>query len=376
MKFQCDKNKLLGALSIATRALANKANTPILTGIYLKAQENRLEIQANNNEIGISTIIEANVADQGEMVLPGKYLQDVSRILPGGEVNFELSTIGGTVNIVSQNTKFTLKSFNTSEFPLVNRSEPEGDINFTLPSDVLTKLIRKTSFSCAQGDVAESRPIFTGCYVNITDNNLVMVATNTHRLAYEKVALTNDTPATHMIIPAKVLSELKDIIDANVPVNVQIKCDHKKISFECEDTFIISRLINGDFPEYQKVMPPSIESTAVINTKEFLSAVNRISLISRSNNYNIVRLQFSQGQVHMSSNNPDVGNADEIVPLQLTGPDIDISFNVNYVMDVLKVIEGETCTLGMVAHLKPIIVKDDADDGFIYVLTPVRTADD
>ena len=179
-----------------------------------------------------------------------------------------------------------------------------------------------------------------------------------------------------MIVPAKILSEVKDIADADVPVNVQIKCDHKKISFECEDTFIISRLIEGNFPEYQKVIPPSVETTAIINTKEFLDAVSRISLISRSNNYNIIRLEFTEGQVHMSSNNPDIGYADEIVPLQLTGPALDISFNVNYVMEVLKVLEGETCTLGMVAHLKPITVKDDADENFLYVLTPVRTADD
>jgi DNA polymerase-3 subunit beta len=375
MKFVCDKNNLLGALSVATRALANKANTPILTGIYLKAQDNKIEMQTNNNEIGISTFIDAQVEEPGEMVLPGKYLQDMSRNLPGPDVNFAYSAANGTVSIVSQKTKFSLKSMNISEFPLINRSEPEGGLSFTMPSDSLLKLIRKTSFSCAAGETGEARPIFTGCYVVIADNTFTMVATNTHRLAYEKLSLPGDLPNATMIIPAKILSELNYIIDSDVPVDVQIKCDQTKISFACEDTFMISRLIEGQFPEYQKVIPPSVETTAIINTKEFFDAVNRISLISRSNNYNIIKLEFSEGQVHMSSTNPDIGNADEIVPLQLTGPDLNISFNVTYLTDVLKIIEGETCHLGMNAPLKPITVKDVDDADFLYVLTPVRTSD-
>lgn len=372
MKFHCAKNDLLNALSIATRALANKTNTPILSGIYMKAANDGLEIQANNNEIGIVTRIEADVQDQGELVLPGKYLQEVSRRLPGEDVSFEFSQENGIVNIVSEKAKFSLKNLNASEFPLVTRLE--GETTFSLPNNSLLKLIKRTYFSCATGEFGEARPIFSGCYLTSAEQELIMVATNTHRLSLETETIEAPLAELKMIIPAKVLAELTYIIDSDVPVEVKINCTDKKIGFECENTYIVSRLIEGNFPEYQKVIPKSIATVATVNTKEFSDAVNRVALISRSNDYNTIRLVFAENQVHISSTNPDIGNADEYVPLQLEGLDVDISFNVTYLIDVLKVIDGDTCVLHLNRPLEPIMVKDSDDEGFTYILTPVRTS--
>ena len=395
MKFSCVKETLLSALSIAIRALANKANTPILTGLYLKAKDGDLEIQANNNEIGIVTHLEADVEDQGELVLPGKYLQEVTRRLPGEKVYFNFSPENGIVSITSEGVKFSLKNLNASEFPLINRLE--GNTSFTLPNHSLIKLVKRTGYSCAGGDAGEARPIFTGCFLTVEEGKIVMVATNTHRLAVEREQPGNPIEELNLIIPVKVLNELVGIIDSEVPVDVRITCTESKISFECENTYIVSRLIEGKFPEYKRVFPKSIATTAVISSKEFADAINRISFIAKTSNSNIIKLEFiaerdpsealtntddeyeadstvREGKVHISSTNPEIGNADESVPLKLTGRDVNISFNVNYLIDVMKVIEGDTCTLGLNKPLEPIVVQDSDDEEFTYILTPVRTS--
>ena len=369
MKITCITRELTNAIQIVSKAVSTKPQTPILSGIHLQASNGTLELQATNYELGMLVKIPAEIEENGQLVLNGRYLQEVVRKLSGEKVTLTFQKEEKIVQIQSNAAKFTLLSMSASEFPTIHYLE--GTLSFTMKNHVLSSFIRKTVFSCATD---ESRPVFTGCYLDINDKLVTMAATNTHRLSVKTETLDEGIGTTKLIIPAKALNELQHIIGSDEENDVRVICTHKQISFECKNVYMISRLIEGNFPAFQNVIPQSFRTNAVMRTEELTDAVDRVSLISRANEYNIIRLVFSQGQLHIFSNNPEVGNAEEVIPATVTGPDVNIAFNAQYISDVLKYMDGEECTFAMNESLQAAAIHDGDDDNFLYVVTPVRTA--
>ena len=367
MKLTCNKNDLSEALQIASKAVASKPQTPILSSIYLHADNNTLELQANNYEIGIIVRIPATIEEPGQICIAGRYLQEVTRKLPGEKVILSCPTEQNTVKIQSNSSNFTLIGIDAFDFPTIQYLT-EG-FSFTIDAKPLKELIRKTSFACATD---ESRPVFAGCSLDILDATLTMVATNMHRLAVKTVCLPEHIGETKIIIPSRTLNELIHIVDSSS--RVRVFCAPKQISFEFENVYLISRLIEGKFPAYQGVIPKSFETEVTVHTSDLNSAVDRVSLISRANEYNIIRFSFGQGQLHISSNNPEIGNAEEIIPAAISGPDVNIAFNAQYITDVLKNLDSDDCRIALNHSLDATAIHDGDDDTFIYVVTPVRTA--
>ena len=238
-----------------------------------------------------------------------------------------------------------------------------------MESSLIKDLIRKTSFACATDD---SRPVFTGCFLSVEDSTLTMVATNMHRLSVKNILLPERVGETSLIIPSKTLNDLMHIMGGSS--DVRIFCTSRQVSFEFGGVYIISRLIEGKFPAYQGVIPKSFETEVTVKTSELGAAVDRVSLISRANEYNIVRFAFGQGQLHISSNNPEIGNAEEVLEAAIEGPDVNIAFNAQYITDVLKNLDSEDCRIALNHSLGAAAIHDGDDDTFIYVVTPVRTA--
>ena len=369
MKFSCYKKDFAEALQIVAKASSSKPQMPILSGIYLKATNSMLELQATNYDLGLIAKIHANVDSPGQIVLSGRYLQEVARKLPGELVNFNLNKEENIAQIQSNQAKFTLLSMNASEFPVIPYFE--GTLDFTMKNNTLCNLIKKTSFACATD---ENRPVFTGCYMEVNDTTVTMAATNMHRLAVKSETFDNPIGNIKIIIPSKSLNELLHIINSEIPSDVHITCSHNKISFAFDNIYMTSRLIEGAFPDYQRVIPNDYATKAAINTEEFSAAVDRVSLISRSNEYNIMRLSFTRDQVHISSNNPDIGNAEETVKAEVEGPDVNIAFNAKYITDVLRNIDTEDCIFYLNQSLNPLTIRENNNDTFTYVATPVKTA--
>ena len=178
MKFTCQKNELAGAISIVSKALSSKPQMPILSGIYLRATDHQIEIEATDFELGIIVAIDAEIAQPGQMTLPGRYFQAVIHKLPGDTVSIDEDSEAKSVRIQSDAANYTLRTMNASEYPVIHRLE--GDLHFTIKDNVLRSLVKKTVFACSND---ESRPIFTGVYMDIDQNTVTMAATNTHRLA-------------------------------------------------------------------------------------------------------------------------------------------------------------------------------------------------
>lgn len=369
MKFSCNRKDLTGALQIVSKAISSKQQMPILSGIYLKAETDTLELQATDYELGLIVKIPASVESQGQIVLSGRYLQEVVRKLPGETVSFTFSKEGNIVHIQSDRANFTLLSMNASEFPVIPYFE--GNLSFTVKDTVLKNLIRKTTFSCANDD---TRPVFTGCYMEVEDTTVTMAATNMHRLAIKNTVFEESIGNIKIIIPAKTLNELLHIMTSEIPTDVHITCSHNKISFAFDNIYMTSRLIEGAFPDYKRVIPKDFATQVHVKTEELKDAVERVALISRSNEFNVIRFSFSKEQIHISSNNPDIGNAEETVSADIKGPDVNIAFNSKYITDILNIVDTDTCEFYLNETLNPMSVRETGDDTFLYVATPVRTA--
>lgn len=370
MKFNCSKNDLIQALQITGRAVATKPQTPILSGIYMKAAEGKLELQATDYEIGVVCKIDADVEEDGVIVAPGRYFSEVSKNLPGDTVTLTNEITDNTIHISSGSAHFTLLRMNTEEFPCIKPFNKSAE--FTIRDTVLRKLIRKTSFACAND---ETRLIFTGCLMELEGEAIRMAATNTHRLSLDQEVLEGYTgDKKQVIVPARILGELEHVLNSEVPEDVTVNTSYNEISFSFENLYLTSRLIEGQFPDYHRVIPPDFKTRVTIDTASFMAAVNRVSLIARSSEYNVVKLDFGMGQVHISSNSPDIGQAEETVPVVIDGPDVKIAFNATYITDVLKHIDTKEFYLSLNESLNPAAIRETQDEAFIYIVTPVRVS--
>ena len=369
MKISCSKSEMVNALQIVTKAIASKPQTPILSGIFLRADNGILEMQATNNEIGLINKIPAEIEEPGQVALGGRYLLEVIRKMPGDSLTLSYNRTEKIVNITSGQANFTLLSMNAAEFPTIK--EIESTVNFTIKDNVLRSLIKKTVFACSKD---ESRPVFTGCSLAVADNKITMAATNMHRLAVKYEQFNEELGNIKVIIPSLILQELLHNMTSEIPTDVQVSCNFNQISFAFDNLYMTSRLIEGAFPDYNNVIPSSHSTLVTLDSAEFNAAVDRVSLISRSGDYNVIKLEFANSQLVISSNNPDVGNAVENIPASIEGPEITIAFNAQYIMDVMKNIDSSKCELRLTQPLSPITIREEHNDAFIYVVTPVRTA--
>ncbi|WP_425059453.1 Beta sliding clamp [Sporomusa carbonis] len=376
MKLTCARELLNHAVQTVQKAVAAKATLPILSGIYMSAKDNKLELQATDYEIGIKCAIDAQVDIPGQIVLSGRYFQELVKRLPGELVGIASSTEDRTIKITAGNSQFNLLSLPAEEFPVLKPLfEKNTTINtLAIKDNVLRDLIKRTIFACA---TEESRPIFTGALLESTDKDVRMVATNTHRLALKKSILenmNNDENKLKIVIPSKVLNELARLLTSELPVDVHICWEKNKVAFSFEDVYLESRLIEGQYPDYNRVIPPQFGTTATINTALFMDAVERVSLMAKDGEYNVIKFQFNSDEVIITSNNPDVGKAYETVPVITEGTEIAIAFNAKYITDILKNIGTPELHFSLNTPLSPASIKPVNDENYIYIITPVRTS--
>jgi DNA polymerase III subunit beta len=368
MKLVCTKERLQHAVQTVQKAIATKTPLPILTGIYLEAKENRLQLQATDYEVGISCTIEAVIEEEGAVVLSGRYFQELVRRLPGETVEISSSQEDRTIKISSNNSQFNLLSLPPEEFPVLKPVSGENVLQ--LKDTTLRDLIKKTVFACASD---EARPIFTGGLLEVEDSEIRMVATNTHRLALKKEKIEEGKSNVKMIIPGKILNELAKLLSSEDPQDVTLSWQKNQVGIAYDNVFINSRLIEGQFPDYKKVIPPTYSTTIKINTDQFLDAVERVSLLAREGEYNVIKFSFEKETVVITSNNPDVGKAYETVPAEKTGNDVEIAFNAKYVSDILKNLDSQELLFSLNNSLSPAHIKPWDDDNYTYIITPVRT---
>ncbi|MDW7673082.1 MAG: DNA polymerase III subunit beta [Bacillota bacterium] len=375
MKFHCSQEELYLGVSVVQRAVSAKNTIPILGGVYLEAtSNNKLILRSTDLEIGIEHIINVTTSEPGKVVLPAKYFVDIVRRLPNTNINLEL--INNALLITYEKSKLNINTFPAEEFP--NLPIIDELNNFTLAANVFKKAIRQVSIAASPID--NNRPIFTGILMDFSkDNELTVVATDTHRLTYrtEKVKSSEvNADKLDIIVPSKVLLEISRLIDSDSIINLIIG-KNNQVVFKFGSTSIFSRLIQGQFPNYKQVIPVSFKSEIKISTKSFLDSLERAALLNREEEAkkksNNVKLLFQEDVLSIDSYAAEVGNIHEELNVTIEGEEFEISFNAKYLLDVLKVLEEEYINFKLTGPLSPAIIEPISDDNFLYLVLPVRS---
>ncbi|MBK3914762.1 DNA polymerase III subunit beta [Listeria ivanovii] len=380
MKFVIERDRLVQAVNEVTRAISARTTIPILTGIKIVVNDEGVTLTGSDSDISIEAFIPLIENDEvivevesfGGIVLQSKYFGDIVRRLPEENVEIEVTTNYQT-NISSGQASFTLNGLDPMEYPKL--PEVTDGKNIKIPINVLKNIIRQTVFAVS---AIEVRPVLTGVNWIIKENKLSAVATDSHRLALREIPLETDIDEEYnIVIPGKSLAELNKILD-DASESIEMTLANNQILFKLKNLLFYSRLLEGSYPDTSRLIPTDTKSELVINSKAFLQAIDRASLLARENRNNVIKLiTLDNGQVEVSSNSPEVGNVSENVFSQsFTGKEIKISFNGKYMMDALRAFEGDDIQISFSGTMRPFVLrpKDATNPNeILQLITPVRT---
>ncbi len=367
MKIICNQKDLTNSINIVQKAVSQKTTKPILKGILLESYDDKLKLTANDMSIGIETNIDAEIKEEGSIVLSSKLFGEIIRKLPQSTVCIELDE-NMIVTISCENSKFTLVAQKSDEFP--NLPEVDEQNYFSINQNLLKDMIKKTIFAISQD---ESRKVLTGSLFQIEDGNLTIVSIDGYRLAIRKASIQFDKNIKY-VVPGKTLSETLKILSLFDDNNdVKICFTDKHVLFNINNIKIISSLLEGDFINYSQIEPKEFTSKVNVSLNSIYQSIERASLLTRESKNSSIKLAIEDNNMNITSA-VEVGSAQEIVPINLEGKNINIGFNPKYLLDALKVIDSNDIELLLNSNISPCIIKAHNDDNYIYIVLPVRLA--
>lgn len=367
MIFQCEKEPLLSTLNIVSKAVPTKASMPILEGIYIKAQAECLKIVGNDLDLCIECTVPAQVYEEGSIVLLAKTFIDIIRRLPNDTVTFKVNEKRHAV-ITCQNIEYKILGLSDDEFPSVPDIEREHE--FCIESSVLKNMIRRTLFAVSQN---ESRIVLTGSLFEVKNGVLYVVSVDGFRLALRKEVLKNvpEEDAFSFIIPGKTLSELVKILEDNDSV-VNVSLKQRFVSLTTESAKVVSRLIEGNFLNYEKTIPPQNDCRIVLPVNTVMESVERCEpIIAADESKNPIRLQFTKEELIVKCI-ASTGQIMDTLPVPFDGEETEIGFSYKYLHDALKACETDVVKIEFNSNLSPCLLKPLDGDSFIQMVLPVR----
>ena len=362
------KENLQKAINVLQKVSQNKTSSNLPGAIYMTTKNGQVELQGNDFELGIRLTIDGDIKEPGTLVVGSRYFQELIRKLPGDTIELYKPEDGNSLTITSGSSEFNLVTLHPDDFSLVEQIHDQDHVN--IDSFAMKELIDLTNYAAATD---EDRPVFTGALLEIKENEVTMVATDTHRMAVKKITI--DEPATtpmRAIIPTKTLAEVSRLLPTDNPAMINIIWNRTQIGFNFESIYIISRLIEGTYPEYEKVIPSQFDSSAVIDRREFAGAVDRVSLLAKDISYNVIRYDWAESNVTLSTQNTEIGMAKEDIAVEFKGTPFTISFNGRYISDILRHSTGDNIHLFLKQN-GPVVIRQDNNPNYTYVVTPVRT---
>jgi DNA polymerase III subunit beta len=378
MKFTINRNQFINQINNVQRAISAKTTIPILTGMKLVATDKGLLVTGSDVDISVQNLIEQQDTDNdltiestGAIVLPARFFNDIIKKLPGEQFTLEIIENNQTL-ITSGNSEFTLNGLDANNYP--HLPEVETNDQLTISAEILHQLVSETVFSAS---TQENRPILTGLHLKISGNELLAVATDSHRLAQRKVTITNQNQNEYdLVIPAKSLTELvRSFSDRDQDVKISIS--ENQILFEFSNTLFYSRLLEGNYPATDRLIPNESTTQLEFDAKSLLASVERASLLAHASRNNVVRLviEVATKKAIIYGNSPEVGTVEEVLqPTNISGEDLEISFNPDYLKDALRAFGDTKIQLEFTAALHPFTLKPISNaENFIQLITPVRT---
>ena len=392
MHFAIQKDALVKALKDVSSAIATRVVQPILSNVLIESIDDvTLRFTATDLDLAIQTKCPSVVYKPGAVTLPGKKLLEVVAKLPNDLVTIQVSPEHET-SVTCQRSKFNLSGLAAEDFPKVIDSRSSDGL--VMPSEVLKKAIAQTAFAAAGYDAAS---ILGGVYLLLSDGAFEATATDASRLAHRKDMLNVSSPVSRResskeaegettsttatldravtlkaIVPARACAELTKLLDAKESPEVRIALMSGQITFETDSHYLSSRLIGGEYPRYHELFPANYTHLAHFDRDALLSVVERVAVMSDERTH-LISLHFDGGTLKVSSNTPDIGRAQDEVPMRYEGEPLDVAVNVRYVVEVLQKLTSADVRLEMTGALKPLIFKGDNDENYRYLLMPVQS---
>ncbi len=363
MKINVLRTDLANAVSVVSRAVSNKASIPALEGILIKVYGSKMTISGYDLEIGIKTSIDATVTDEGEVVVSAKIFSEIVRKLPE-EVVFIETDDRMITYITSGNADYQIVGMNSAEYP--DLPEFEQTEEFEIDGNLLKEMIRQTVYAVSDNN---AKPIYTGSLFEIENKTLKIVAVDGYRMAIRKEQIDSDENA-QFVVPGKTQQEVLKII-GNDEENVSVIVGQRHIMFKISGYYVISRLIEGTFLDYNSTIPKTKKTEAAVNTRLLINAVDRMSLLNGDKIQSPVRCNFANGKINLSCTS-SIGKANDVITASIDGEEVEIGFNNRYLLDALRNIDADEVKITLNGGLSPMIIAPVKGEGFISLVVPMR----
>jgi DNA polymerase III subunit beta len=375
MNISVMQENLARGLGIVSRAVSSRATLPVLANVLLKTENAGLKLTATNLEIGINCWVPGKVAEEGEITVPAKLVTDLVASLPNQRIDLALSPKDRTLKLTCGNNRSSIKGIDADEFPVVAAigDQPATSVD----ARVLREALGEVVFAAASD---ESRPILTGVLTKLSGDKMTLAAADNYRIAVRTLTLERPvSPEIVIVVPHRSYAELQRILpDAEAPIDITVTPNKSQVLFHVEGIDLVSRLIEGQFPNYEPVIPASHSSRAVIDREAFLAGTRRASIFARDS-ANIVKIEIGGDEadgtgIAITAHAADIGDNADTVEATVEGSPTAIAFNARYLIDVLSNLGADEAALELSGPLAPGVIRGIGKDDYVHVIMPVRTA--
>ena len=363
MKLVCTKTNLLNGVQIVSRAVPNKTTMSILECILIDASHNMITLTANDMDLGIETVIEGDIREEGLIAIDAKIFLEIVRKLPDSDVRIETDP-SYKVTITCEKAKFNIMGKSGEDFSYLPIVEKENSV--VISQFTLKELVRQTIFSISDND---SNKLMTGELFEINGDELKIVSSDGHRISIRKVQLRDTYNATKVVVPGKTLNEVSKILPGEAEGILNIYFTSRHIVFSFNNTTVVSRLIEGEYFNIDRMISSDYETKVRINKKEFLNCIDRATLLTREGDRKPVVMNIMDGAMELKIDSA-LGSMNEDIDIEKQGKDLMIGFNPKFLIDALRVIDDEEVDLYMVNPKAPCFIKNE-EQSYIYLILPV-----
>jgi len=373
MELRCNRDELFRGIQTVQSVIATKSTLPVLANLLLEAKGKKMEMVATDLEVGVKCSVDVEVVEPGAITVPARTLSEVVRELPSEEVMIKVGE-KGRLEINSGQAVFNLMGLPKEDYPVLPRVRADGDLVIDGPA--LSDMIKKTIFSVSQD---ETRYVLCGIYLCIEKGKVRMVSTDGRRLScITKEIAAEKKKEAKVIIPTKAVNEINRILgqvagreETEEAYKVKVSVEENQVSFIIEDTVVISRLIEGHFPDYEQVIPRSSEIKLKIKTDELLQATRRVALLTTEKSSSI-RYSLKKNKLLISAITEGLGEARDVVGIDYSGEEMEIAYNAQFLIDVLRNIGCDEISLELTNSLNPCLIRPVSGEDYISIIMPMR----
>lgn len=369
MNFLIKKEDLFNGIKIVERATAMKGLQPVLANILIETTDKTtIKLSATDLDLTITTNVRAQVEKEGKITLPAKTLSEIVTKIPEGLLSFAKTQETNTVEIKNKNSKFEIIGISASEFPLIPEVEIKEENSIEIDIKPFTKAIRQAGFSAAG---YETNNLLSGVVCDISQNMLEMASTDGNRLSRAREKIENLNKTSNLIIPSKTLQEFIKMSPFIEEDKIKIYTDKTKLIIKSEDITIISRIMEGQYPKYNQLIPQDSPKEAVIKTNQLIFAIERAAIMVNEKT-SIIKMEFSSDKLVLKADTPDEGTSEEEININYKSDELNIAFNYKYLLDCLKNMETEEVKIGLNSSLSATVLKPNNEDDYICLIMPVQ----